>query len=36
MSQIDTKTKQMKGVEGNDLQNYVSNSRENASKRASQ
>ena len=36
MSQIDTKTKQMKRVEDNDLQNYVSKSRENASKRVSQ
>jgi hypothetical protein len=34
MAQIDTKTKKMKRVEDNDLQNYVSKSRENASKRA--
>lgn len=36
MCQIDTKTKKMKRVEDNDLQNYVSKSRENTSKRASQ
>jgi proteasome alpha subunit len=36
MAQIDTKTKKMKRVEDNDLQNYVSKSRENASKRVSQ
>ena len=36
MAQIDTKTKKMKRVEDNDVQNYVSKSRENASKRVSQ
>jgi proteasome alpha subunit len=36
MSQIDTKTKKMKRVENNDLENYASKSKENASKRASQ
>jgi proteasome alpha subunit len=34
MSQIDTKTKKMKRVEDNDLENYSSKSKENASKRA--
>ena len=36
MSQIDTKSKKMKRVEDNDLKNYASKSKENASKRASQ
>jgi proteasome alpha subunit len=36
MAQIDKKTKRMKRVEHNDLENYVSKSKENASKRASQ
>ncbi len=36
LSQIDTKTKKMKRVEDNDLQDYVSKSRENASRRVSQ
>ncbi len=36
MCQIDTKTKKMKRVEDNDLQNYVSKSKENVDKRASQ
>lgn len=34
MSQIDTKTKKMNRVEDNDLENYSSNSKEIASKRA--
>jgi proteasome alpha subunit len=34
MAQIDTKTKRMKKVEINDIENYASKSKENASKRA--
>jgi hypothetical protein len=36
MAQIDTKTKRIKFIENNDIENYASKSEENASKRTPQ